>query len=302
MSAQGGANSEAMDVNKSGDNDLSLPPSSTSKSEPTTSRPIIPWKDPALKKAFLGLVHRDQAFKRTAESYSQKFDAIAAELMSNHDSFKKYGKIKGSSLEKQFRRYRDGLLKQITSNSGEIQIAAVERLSEVDKLLYKMIVESNDTMGKEGNLNSKNLEKKRPLSFLPENTSSLSDRNSPTAVDINETEAKRSRGATDEQREPLLDSSDSDSPRETSKQRSSSYEELGRCIERAAERVVCPDVLESIARDVKETQEAQRFQAEALKTLMHTAVEMNSRIGALNSSVNKLVDLMTELVRLQKAR
>ena len=293
---------ETAGVGPSEGNDRSVPPSSSSRPESTASRPIIPWKEPALKKVFLGLVHREQAYKRTAESYSQKFDVIAAELMRNHVGFKRYGRIRGSALEKQFRRYRDGLLKQITSDTGEIQTSTVDRLSEEDKLLFKMIAESNDSPGNDSERKPRKVDRKRPSVFFAESSTTLSERDSSTAAVLDESGTKRGRSTAGEQHDTPLDSPDHNSPRGSSRQQNLSYEDLLRCVDRAAARVACPDLLESIARDVKETQEVQRFQADALKTLMNTAVEINSRIGALNSSVNKIVELMTELVRLQKAR
>ena len=91
---------------------IGLPPRAPSKEDVTPASVPIPWKNPAVRKIFIGLVFRNKAYMVTTD-ITQKYNVIAYKLMNNYRDFKKYGLIKGSSLRKQYERYRDAFIKKL---------------------------------------------------------------------------------------------------------------------------------------------------------------------------------------------
>ena len=75
---------------------IGLPPRAPLKEDVTSASVPIPWKNPDVRKIFIGLVFRNKAYMVTTDSFTQKYNVIAYELMNNYRDFKKYGLIKGS--------------------------------------------------------------------------------------------------------------------------------------------------------------------------------------------------------------
>ena len=265
-------------------------PDHPEKSRGESSRTMIPWKQPGVKKDFLALVYREKAHLKTGTSLADKFEAIASELTRNHASFKNYGKVKGPALEKQFRRYREGLLRQLHPDEETGQVLPTESFSEEDKLLYEMILEMEETHGKV----AKHVKKSRRRSATPDKASTKRRRQSST-LNSREVLPQRERSQVTEDSRPRLES-----PTPAVQVAAVPNNDLQGGLERLFANNL-GDVFEAIARDIRNSEEAQRHQTDTLQSLVNIANDMNSAIGALNLSVTKLVDLMTALVSLQAA-
>ena len=143
----------------------------------------IPWKDPQMKKIFVGLDFRHRAYMPTTTSYAQKFDAIAYDLMTNYPPFKSFGKIEGKALNKQFQRYKEALSKQLALDKEGANLSALDDLSETDKLLYKMLLQTKETPGDEEDDSKTAFTKAKLQGVLATKTSQLLKQHLSSSID-----------------------------------------------------------------------------------------------------------------------
>ena len=271
------------------------------------STSVIPWKDPAMKKILVGLVYRHRAYMPTTTSYTQKFEAIAYDLMTNYPPFKVFDKIEGKALNKQFKRYKDSLSTKLALNDEGANLSAIDGLSETDKLLYKMLSQTKEAPGDEEDDSKTAFTKAKLQGVLATKTSQLMKHHLSSSIDDVEPRPKRQKHTKDGSIDnaPSVQLNDSgetistiESPEENDELQNDEFADR---VARVAARICPPEVIAAKMEAAKKSEELQQAQADELTTLNSNTCELKNAVNGMAGKLDKLADAMTAFMQFQVA-
>ena len=290
------------------------PPRAPSKGDAKGASSSIPWKDPIIRKIFIGLVYRNKAYMVTTDSFTQKYNVIAYDLMNNYPEFKKYGLIKGSSIQKQYERERDALIKRLALDKEGANLSAINSFPDEDKLLYRMIVQTKDAPGDEADASKNAFNRARLQGILADKTSMMLEKHKSSALDEDDFRIKRVKRHEEVEKrlsdneEEEEDEEEGGVPVETPMDSANFVrrgrlpsEDLSDYVDKLSAKFCPPEVLEAKKQAMKNAEDAQKLQAEKLDKLAENTNDVKNSLGELTGGMNKMVNILTAMLHLQSA-